>query len=113
MEVKYGIPQPEKTTQPRFKAEGITTLSLNDYPANVLPSGGMSGRVSESEMYMVKTCVPTTMTWHDSMGKVLGRMVGTWSMIGRFPWEITLPGIYDVDIRYKGDDVGTVSFEVM
>lgn len=112
IQVKYGIPQPEKTTKPRFKAQGVTSLRLEDFPNNVLPSGGMSGTVSPSEMFMIETCVPTTMTWKDNRGKVIATMSGIWSMIGRYPWEITMPGIYDVDIHYKGDKVGTVGFEV-
>ena len=113
IQVKYGIPQPETTTKPRFKAEGVISLRLNDFPANILPSGGLSGVISKSEMYMVKTCVPTTMRWiNENTGAVIGSMIGTWSMIGRYPWEITMPGMYKAEIAHKGEMIGFVEFEV-
>lgn len=112
LEVKYGIPQPG-TGKPAFKAEGVTTIRLEDFPANIMPSGGLSGVVSKSEMYMVETCVPTEMTWRDPAGKVIGSMRGTWSMIGRYPWEIALPGMFMVEISRQRIPQGFVEFEVV
>lgn len=114
LRVEYGIPEPGHGI-PQFKehGKGITTLSLSDFPDGLLPSGGLSGKVSASEMYMVRTCRPTTHTWKDQTGKVLSRVHDvTYSYIGRFPWEITMPGIYSCEIAYKGQYKGKVEFEV-
>jgi len=115
LSVLFGIPEPVEQLKgdPQFKSKGVTTLRLSDFPENDLPSGGLTGRISASEMFMVSACRPVTMTWKDQVGKVLlhAHNIG-YSFIGRFPWEITLPGIYECGIEYKGVYQGKVEFEV-
>lgn len=113
--IRYGIPQPIEKIEglPAFKEEGSTLLFLSDYPENEQPSGGMSNRISRSEMYMVQADEPIRMIWrqaHD--GKVIADVSGLYSYIGRFPWEITMPGMFFCDIQRQGKDVGFVEFEV-
>ena len=118
LKVRYGVPMPMDKISPqdvpKFRQEGVTGIRLKDFPLSQLPSGGMSGRISASEMFMVHTCAPTRQTWRDSKGKLL---VDLWnvaySFIGRFPWEITMPGFYYCHLQYKGLNKGFVEFEVI
>jgi hypothetical protein len=113
--VRYGIPQPGKIDgSPKFKKENTIVLRLEQFPLNILPSGGMSNIVSESEMFMIQTCVPTNHTWRDlETGKILSKAMNvTYSFIGRFPWEITMPGMFSCDLTRNGKDIGAVEFEV-
>jgi hypothetical protein len=117
LRVSYGIPQPTDRIvgKPEFRKQGVTTLRLSDFPDHILPSGGMSNSISPSEMYMIQTCRPTDHTWiNQSTGKVISKALNaSYSFIGRFPWEITMPGIYECQVVYRGAYKGKVEFEVI
>jgi len=115
LRVSFGIPQPGRIEgHPQFKAQGVTSLRLEDFPLNVLPSGGLSGLISPSEMFMVQTCRTTDMIWKDESGRIIAKALSSsFSFIGRFPWEITMPGIYRCHVSYKGVEKGYVEFEVI
>lgn len=99
---------------PEFKHEGVTGVRLEDFPLSDLPSGGVTGRLSASEMYMVHTCVPTRQKWKAPDGRVLVDAQNVnYSFIGRFPWEIMRKGMYRCHIELKGKDKGFVEFEVV
>lgn len=115
--VRYGIPQPtpmiEVGVPPLFKTESITSLNLNEFPIADMPSGGMSGRISPSEMMMIQTCRPTRMVWKRPDGSVMADLQGEYSFVGRFPWEIKETGMYRTEIHYRGELQGFVEYEVV
>lgn len=91
--------------------QGSYDYDLTQYPADSLPSGGSSNIVSASEMVFAgmrfgsATTKPATFSWHRA---ILGsdqqmfaytvplNSVAAYSFIGRFAWEVTLPGLYYV-----------------
>lgn len=93
--------------------QGSYEYDMTQYPADSLPSGGSSNIVSASEMvfagikWSAATSMPATFSWHRA---VLGSdqqmfaysappgSVAAYSFVGRFAWEITLPGLYYVQI---------------
>ena len=118
LKVEFGIPEPDENWQademPAFRQKGITSVRLDDFPPNVLPSGGMSNRISESEMLMVHTCIPVEHIWKNEKGKILAHLSGArYSFIGRFSWEITEPGMFYCYLSAKGKEYGFVEFEVI
>ena len=88
---------------------GTYTFNEADFPLNVLPSGGTSNIVSESEMIFVGlneglTTGTTTFEWHRAVGEdvvvytfpATGSYDWAYSFIGHFLWEISQPGSYYV-----------------
>src|SRR4029078_12663571 len=81
---------------------------LDNFPANLLPSGGSSNVLSASEMlfvgvrYATVAAGATTMTWHKAVGgdsviftfRTSGNHDWVYSYIGHFSWEISEPGSY-------------------
>ena len=88
---------------------GSFAFDLAHFPLNVLPSGGSSNIVSESEMVLVglNTSPATgtvTFQWHKAVSQDviistysgLPSHVVTYAYIGHFGWEINEPGSYYV-----------------
>lgn len=120
---------------------GITTFVLDNYPLDMLPSGGDSGIVSDSEMVVTKVTinggislipwesVNVKMHWYDAneyddntnnnrlMFYTNGQTANSFnnevtSYLGRFSWEIDEPGQYYVDIITEYGDARVV-FDVI
>ncbi|MCK5608968.1 hypothetical protein KAR91_44250 [Candidatus Pacearchaeota archaeon] len=109
---------------PEFKKELTgrpVKLPLDSFPVNNLPSGGMSTRISPSEMFMVlaESSCPNdriTMIWKDSNGRVISKFTENspvvYEFLGHFGWEIDMPGKYTVDVSTSCGFNKTVEYEV-
>lgn len=112
---------------------GNPDLNIDHYPLDLLPSGGSSGKISASEMVIVKIVTggrvslipwntqPVQMKWYDgsdnrlmfsitSNANFLSREVI--SYIGHFSWEINKPGKYYIDVIVDGFGDARVVFDV-
>ena len=114
---------------------GHPDLNIDNYPLDILPSGGNSGKVSASEMVLVKitmiednyiSLVPwetdtIIINWYDGSDNRL--MFGTSReatsfktdvrcFIGHFSWEINKAGKYYVDVITENGDARVV-FDVI
>lgn len=116
------VPTEVKASPPDMNNCNVFTLDFKDFPANNLPSGGASTRISPSEMAIVylklnnfRGSGSVSMSWYnEDTGKKLYSYqylvpaydnkgwtwwyVWTYSFIGRFDWEIATPGEYYVYI---------------
>jgi hypothetical protein len=91
---------------PPVRNAGTFTFNLADFPLNILPSGGTSNVISESEMVLVGLATsatgPMTFQWHKAVGRdtviytYSGAATYNWnvSYVGHFSWEIIEPGRY-------------------
>lgn len=118
---------------------GTTTFVLDNYPLDMLPSGGDSGIVSNSEMVLAKITVNggislipwesvgVKMRWYDAgeydangnrlMYYTKQQTANSFnnevtSFIGHFSWEIDEPGQYYVDVITEYGDARVV-FDVI
>lgn len=95
-------------------------LPLASFPMNDLPSGGMSTRISPSEMFMVivESCQKDriTMTWKDPADGTIAQFTEMGPMVyeflGHFGWEIKNTGKYSVLIKTAREDA-KIDFEVV
>lgn len=115
---------------------GNPNLVLNNYPLGVMPSGGNSGKISASEMIMIKVRTnghislvpwetqPVKMNWYDANGvnsRLMYSTVGSAdsfnnevrSYIGHFSWEINKSGKYYVDVDEGDLGSARVVFDVI
>jgi len=122
--LEFGIPQPtdqwDRNIKPAFQQQGVYNFQLSRFPKNDLPSGGMSDRISPSEMAMIflefrNYPFRNAKIWikwkiyeaqrdkliFEYSSPVLRPKNGwnIWSMflysfIGHFGWEISKPGLY-------------------
>lgn len=113
---------------------GKTVFNLDEYPLDVLPSGGQSGKISDSEMVYVDVFTsgsmslipwrtqPVTMKWYDGsdnrlmyIGKQdvnnIDNRAG--SYIGRFSHEINKPGKYYIDVEVVDFGTQRIVFDVI
>lgn len=118
--IHFGIPQPTQSGEPKFKASGVYNFDLAQFPKNVLPSGGLTGVVSVSEMVMVAIqawdYIPkndaVTFEWRYGDKLIASTKSGDfdergleyyytfdYSFIGHFRWEIQKTGTYSVTIK--------------
>lgn len=110
---------------PEFKQELTgrpAILPLDSFPMNDLPSGGMSTRISPSEMFLVLVESPqlndrVTMTWKDPEGRVISRFSENspvvYEFLGNFGWEISTTGKYTVNVKTSSGYNETIDFEVV
>ncbi len=120
--IRFGIPRhgPWDHNMPGFEQEGVNVLRLDDFPPNDSPSGGISDRISPSEMFLVQASDPRArqfgMVWKGPEGNVINDTVqfgnGMYEFLGRFSGEIDKRGKYTVEVR---SDTGKeiVPFEVV
>lgn len=109
---------------------GITTFVLGNYPLDLLPSGGGSGIISDSEMVLAKVTinggislipwetVDVKMRWYDASENRLMFYTtqqnansfnnDVTSFLGRFSWEINKKGQYYVDVITEYGDARVV-----
>lgn len=113
---------------------GKTTFTLNDHPLDVFPSGGNSGKISDSEMVYVDVLTSGSMSlipwrtqavntrWYDGSDNRLmfsieqnansiSNRVG--SYIGHFSHEINKKGKYYVDVEVVNWGSARVVFDVI
>lgn len=113
---------------------GKTVFTLNDHPLDMLPSGGSSGKVSDSEMVYVDIVTGGSMSilpwrtqtviisWYDGSDNRLmynataevnniDNYAG--AFIGHFSWEINKPGKYYVDVNVVNWGTERVVFDVV
>ncbi|MDE1863678.1 MAG: hypothetical protein KGI33_12320 [Thaumarchaeota archaeon] len=97
-------------------------LPLESFPMNDLPSGGMSTRISPSEMFLVLVESPCpkdsiTMTWKDPAGRKISQFTEkgpvVYEFLGRFGWEIKDRGKYTVNVKTSSGYNETINFEVI
>lgn len=113
MNIQYGIPEPTDSLQNeevRF-LERTSAVYFHKFPKGILPSGGLSGRISPSEMMMVTAGEIVRFTWINPTGKTIATGNGTYSFIGKYPWEVRTRGYYTCLIN--DSDYGKVVFEVL
>lgn len=122
------------TGEPLSKNCGKTVFTLNDHPLDVLPSGGNSGKVSDSEMVLVRIVTSGSMSilpwrtqtvnmnWYDGSDNRLiyscsveANNIDNYagSLIGHFSWEINKPGKYYVDVNVVNWGVERLVFDVV
>ena len=113
MKVEFGVPNPiDKTPNGEVSFKELTsTIYFHKFKGGILPSGGLSGKISSSEMMMVRTSDTVRFTWVDPTGKVIATSKGKYSFIGKYPWEVNKRGYYTclLNDRYAGK----VVFEVL
>lgn len=122
----------EITEGPLAKNCGNPDLNIDNYPLDLMPSGGGSGKVSASEMVMVKIKTgghielipwrtqPVKISWYNETGRLMFSTINqvnsinyeTMSFIGHFSWEINEPGKYYVDIDEYDWGSARVVFDV-
>lgn len=118
--------------------QSVYTFHLAEFPENDQPSGGISSRISPSEMAIAYLRVENypknesdlvTFSWwrcdgdhRENIATVRGIdspeepgwinwWSDDWSFIGHFDWEIATPGKYGVDVKTVWGDA-RISFEV-
>lgn len=126
LSIRYGIPEPgvwdmqsipgfhELTGQP-------VSLRLDTFPMNDLPSGGMSTRISPSEMFLViaESCPNDriTMVWKDPAGRTISQFTEkgpvVYEFLGRFGWEIKDRGMYTVNVKTTRGENEKIEFVVI
>jgi len=127
LSIRYGIPDPgdwDMQSIPRFQelTGQPVILQLDSFPLNDLPSGGMSTRISPSEMFIVLVESPCpkdriTMTWKDHKGRTISQFTEkgpvVYEFLGRFGWEIKDRGAYTVNVKTSSGEDETINFEVI
>ncbi len=133
--IKFGTPQPTDNwvsdAEPTFKTTGQYTFDLAKFPAGDLPSGGLSKRISPSEMVMCYIRADNydpkddsiIFRWYKNAKSGDSKLIAetttpdykedpswTWyyswdySFVGHFDWEINEPGSYSCHIITKWGD---------